>query len=137
MSTALYSLFSNCAPYPNKFFLFEQSKSSPLSKALASGNNWMDGAYSKEQGDPGNGIVVDTPMAAAASTLLYQLQYGGDDAPSHSKASNGKTASDHFGALDLCASSDNNMDYKTDGLVFSDDEDFLLSIVYDLEDEQL
>ena len=39
-----------------------------------SGDNGMGGALSKEQGLPGDGIVVDTPMAAAASTLLYQLQ---------------------------------------------------------------
>jgi len=43
----------------------------------------MGGALSKEQGLPGNEIVVDTPMAAAASTLLYQLQYGGHDSPDH------------------------------------------------------
>jgi hypothetical protein len=45
----------------------------------ASGDNGVGGAYSKEQHDPGNGIVVDTPMATAASTLLYQLQYAGGD----------------------------------------------------------
>jgi hypothetical protein len=69
----------------------------------ASGNDVMGGAYSKEQGGTGKAIVVDTPMAAAASTLLYQLQYGGDD---------GKQGSDHSDASDhLCASSDNDMDY--------------------------
>ena len=52
----------------------------------------MGGAYSKEQGGPGDGIVVDTSMAAAASTLLYQLQYGGDDALDRLEASNGKKA---------------------------------------------
>ena len=68
-------------------------------------------------------------MAAAASTLLYQLQYGGDD---------GKYASDHSNALDdLCASLDNDKDYKPNGLVFSDDDDFLIDIDYDLEDKQL
>jgi hypothetical protein len=83
----------------------------------------MGGGYSKEQGGPGEGIVVDTPMAAAASTLLYQLQYDGDDSPDPSEASNGKKASHHLITLDLCASSssDDNMDYKPDGLVFSDD----------------
>ena len=63
-----------------------------------SGDDGMGGAFSKEQGLPGDGIVVDTPMAAAASTLLYQLQYGGHDSPDHSghdspnclEASNGK-----------------------------------------------
>ena len=85
----------------------------------------MSGAYSKEHGGPGNGIVVDTPMAAVASTLLYQLQYDGDDSPDCLEASNGKKASHHSSALDLCASSssDDNMDYKPDGLVFSDDKD--------------
>ena len=107
----------------------------------------MGGAYSKEQGGPDNGIVVDTPMAAAASTLLYQLQYGGHDSPNRLghdspdrlEASNGKNASHHSSALDLCASSssDNNMDYKPDGLVFSDDKEYLLDIDYDLEEEWL
>ncbi len=68
-------------------------------------------------------------MAAAASTLLYQLQYGGDD---------GKYASDHSDALDdLCAFLDDDEDYKPNGLVFSDDDDFLIDIDYDLEDELL
>ncbi len=62
------------------------------------------GATSKEQGGSGNAIVVDSPMAAAAFTLLYQLQYGGDD---------GKYASDHSDALDdLCESLGNDKDYK-------------------------
>jgi hypothetical protein len=62
------------------------------------------GATSKEQGGTGNEFVVGSPMAAAASTLLYQLQYGGDD---------GKYASDHSDALDdLCASLDDDEDYK-------------------------
>jgi hypothetical protein len=105
----------------------------------ASGDDGMVGAYSKEQGGPGDGIVVDTPMAAAASTLLYQLQYGGHDSPDRSKASNGKKDSHHLSTLDLCASSssDNNMDCKPDGLVFSDDKDYLLDIDYDSEEERL
>ncbi len=87
------------------------------------------GATSKEQGGTGNAIVVDSPMAAAASTLLYQLQYGGDD---------GKYASDHLDASDdLCASLDDDKDYKPNGLVFSDDDDFLTDIDYDSEDERL
>ncbi len=87
------------------------------------------GATSKEQGGTGNAIVVDSPMATAASTLLYQLQYGGDD---------GKYASDHSDASnDLCASLDNDKDYKPNGLVFSDDDDFLIDIDYDSEDNQL
>ena len=49
---------------------------SSLPNTRASGDNGMGGAYSKEQGGPGDGIVLDTPMAAAASTLSYQLQYG-------------------------------------------------------------
>jgi len=86
-------------------------------------------------------------MAAAASTLLNQLQYGdhdspdrsGHDSPDRLEASNGKKASHHSSTLDLCASSssDKDMDYKPDGLVFSDDEDYLLDIDDDLEEEQL
>jgi hypothetical protein len=84
---------------------------SPPPNTRTSGNDVMGGAYSKEQGGTGKVIVVDTPMAAAAFTLLYQLQYGGDD---------GKQGSDHSDALDhVCASSDNDMDYKPYGLVFS------------------
>jgi hypothetical protein len=87
------------------------------------------GATSKEQGGTGNAIAVDSPMAAAASTLLYQLQYGGND---------GKYASDHSDASDdLCASLDDDKDYKPNGLVFSDDDDFLIDIGYDSEDERL
>ena len=107
----------------------------------------LDGALSKEQGRPGDGIVVDTPMAAAASTLLYQLQYGGHDSPDRSghdspdrsEASNGKKSSHSTNTLDLGASSssDKDMDYKPDGLVFSDDEDYLLDIDYDSEEERL
>ncbi len=85
------------------------------------------GANSKEQGGTGNATVVDSPMAAAASTLLYQLQYGGDD---------GKYASDHSDASDdLCASLDDDNDYKPNELVFSDDENFLIDIDYDSEDQ--
>jgi hypothetical protein len=36
---------------------------------------------------------------------------------------------------DLCASLDNDEDCKPNGLVFSDDDDFLIDIDYDLEDE--
>ncbi len=93
-------------------------KAPPNTRAY--GDNVMGGAYSKEQGGTGKAIVVDTPMAAAASTLLYQLQYGGDD---------GKQGSDHSDASDhLCASSNNDMDYKPNGLVFSDDDNFLIDI---------
>jgi hypothetical protein len=73
--------------------------------------------------------TVDSPMAAAASTLLYQLQYGGDD---------GKYASDHSDTINnLCAASEDDEDYKPSGLVFLDDEDFLIDIDYESEDEQL
>jgi hypothetical protein len=99
----------------------------PPPNTRASGDNVRGGATSKDQGGTGNAIVVDSPMAAAASTLLYQLQYGGDD---------GKYASDHSDALDdLCTSLDNDKDYKPNGLVFSDDDEYLIDIDYDLEDE--
>jgi hypothetical protein len=65
----------------------------PPPNTRASGDKVRGGATSKEQGGTGNAIVVDSPMAAAASTLLYQLQYGGDDgkhASDHSDASVGK-----------------------------------------------
>jgi hypothetical protein len=83
---------------------------SPPPNTRASGDDVRGGATSKEQGGTGNEIVIDSPMAAAASTLLDQLQYGGDD---------GKFASDHLDASDdLCASLDNDKDYKPNGLVF-------------------
>jgi hypothetical protein len=101
----------------------------PPPNTRASGDNVRGGATSKEQGDTGNEVVVVSPMAAAASTLLYQLQYGGDD---------GKYASDHSDASDdLCASLDDDKDYKPSGLVFLDDDDFLIDINYDSEDERL
>ncbi len=101
----------------------------PPSNTRASGDNVRGGATSKEQGGTGNAIVVDSPMAAAASTLLYQLQYGGDD---------GKYASDHSDASDdLCASLDDDKEYKPNGLVFSDDDSFLMDIDYDSEDKRL
>jgi hypothetical protein len=100
-------------------------KSPPNTRA--SGDNVRGGATSKEQGGTGNVIVADSPMAAAASTLLYQLQYGGDD---------GKYASDHSDASDdLCASLEDDEDYKPNGLVFSDDDDFFIDIDYDSEGE--
>jgi hypothetical protein len=101
----------------------------PLPNTQASGDNVRGGATTKELVGTGNAIVFDSPMAAAASTLLYQLQYGGDD---------GKYASDHSDTLDdLCASLDDDKDYMPNGLVFSDDEDFLIDINYESEDEQL
>ncbi len=85
------------------------------------------GATTKEQVGTGNEIVVDSPMATAASTLVNQLQYGGDD---------GKYASDHLDAFDdLCASSEDDEDYKPSRLVFLDDEEFLIDIDYESEDE--
>ena len=103
----------------------------------ASGDDVMDGAYSKEQGGTGEAILVDSPMAAAASTLLYHLQFCGDDVPDHLEASNGKQASDSGTLNHSCASLDDNIDYKPDGLVFSDDTYFLIDIDSDWGDEQL
>jgi hypothetical protein len=101
----------------------------PPPHTRASGNNVMGGTYSKEQGGTGKAIVVDTPMAAAASTLLYQLQHGGDDS---------KQGYDHSDASDhLCASLDDDMDYKPNGLVFSDDDNFLIDIDSASEAKQL
>ncbi len=60
---------------------------------------------------------------------LYQLQYGGDD---------GKYASDHSDdSDDLCASLDDDEEKKPNGLVFSDDDNFLIDIDYHSEDERL
>ena len=71
-----------------------------------------------------------SPVAAAASTALYSLQYGdgggyGDDSADSKESPSGK------------ADCNEDDDYILDGLVFSDDEDFLVDIDSESEDERL
>ena len=61
---------------------------------------------------------LTSPVAAAASTILYSLQYGdgggyGDDLADSIESPSGK------------ADCDEDDDYILDGLIFSDDEDFI------------
>ena len=71
-----------------------------------------------------------SPVAAAASTALYSLQYGdsgghGDDSAHSIESPSGE------------ADCDEDDDYILDGLVFSDDEDFLVDIDSESKDERL
>jgi len=77
------------------------------------------------------GDYGQSPVAAAASTVLYSLQYGdggvdGDD-------SDDSIASPSSGKAD-CSK---EHDYNLDGLIFSDDEDFLIDVDSESEDERL
>jgi hypothetical protein len=126
-----------------------------------------------------NEIVIDSPMAAAACTLLYKSHYGGgggdnEDNDSESEASynrkkrrgKAKTAGKCAGSaveleeeadviediLVLSRSStksgekdddysstnsgEKDDDYIPDGLVFSDDDDFLIDVDSESEDEK-
>jgi hypothetical protein len=105
----------------------QDTESTQLRKAPPKTRASLDDVMGANRKPPPN--VVDSPMAAAASTLLYQLQYGGDD---------GKYASDHSDTVDeLCAALEDDEDYKPSGLVFLDDEDFLIDIDYESEDKRL
>jgi hypothetical protein len=127
-----------------------------------------------------NEIVIDSPVAAAACTLLYKSHYGGgggdnEDNDSESEASynrkkcrgKAKTAgkcaglaveleeeadviedilvlsrsSTKSGEKDddysLTKSGEKDDDYIPDGLVFSDDDDFLIDVDSESEDERL
>jgi hypothetical protein len=71
-----------------------------------------------------------SPVAAAGSSALYSLQYGdgggyGDDSAGSNESPSGK------------ADCNEDDDYILDGLVFSDDEDFLVDIDSESKDEHL
>jgi sRNA-binding carbon storage regulator CsrA len=75
-------------------------------------------------------IEIHSPVAAAASTVLYSLQYGdsgeyGDDSAGSIESPSGK------------ADCNEDDDYTLGGLIFSDDEDFLVDVDSESEDERL
>ena len=75
-------------------------------------------------------IGIQSPVAAAASSVLYSLQYGdggvyGDDSADSIESPSGK------------ADCDEDDDYILDGLIFSDDEDFLIDVDSESEEERL
>ena len=81
-------------------------------------------------------IEDQSPVAAAASTVLYSLQYGdgggyGDDLADDSiESPSGKADCDEDYV-------DEDDDYILGGLIFSDDEDFLVDVDLESEDERL
>ena len=81
-------------------------------------------------------IEDQSPVAAAASTVLYSWQYGdgggdGDDLADDSiESPSGKADCDEDYV-------DEDDDYILGGLIFSDDEDFLVDVDSESEDERL
>ena len=80
-------------------------------------------------------IEDQSPVAAAASTVLYSLQYGdgggyGDDSADSIESPSGKADCDEDYV-------DEDDDYILGGLIFSDDEDFLVDVDSESEDERL
>jgi hypothetical protein len=93
----------------------------------------MGGAISK-CGDTVVDEVIDiqSPVAAAASTVLYRLQYAdggryGDELSDSIESPSGKGD---------CDGVEDN-EYILGGLIFSDDEDFLVDVDSESEDERL
>jgi len=92
----------------------------------------MGGAISKcgDTVDEVIDIYGQSPVTAAASSVLYSLQYGdgggyGDDSADSIESPSGK------------ADCDEDDDYILGGLIFSDDEDFLVDVDSESEDERL
>ena len=83
----------------------------------------MGGGATTKCGDSIDEVIdLQSPVAAAASTVLYSLQYGdsggyGDDSAHSIESPSGE------------ADCDEDDDYILGGLIFSDDEDFLVDVV--------
>ena len=95
----------------------------------------MGGAISKCGDTVDEVIDIQSPVAAAASTVLYSLQYGdgggnGDDSADSIESPSGKADCDEDYV-------DEDDDYILGGLIFSDDEDFLVGVDSESEDECL
>jgi len=95
-----------------------------------SGGKVMGGAISKCGDTVDEVIDIQSPVAAAESTVLYSLQYGDgggytDDLADSIELPSGK------------ADCDEDDDYILGGLIFSDDEDFLVDVDSESEDERL
>jgi hypothetical protein len=86
----------------------------------------MGGAISKCGDTVDEVIYIQSPVAAAASTVLYSLQYGdgggnGDDSADSIESPSGKADCDEDYV-------DEDDDYILGRLIFSDDEDFLVGV---------
>jgi hypothetical protein len=119
----------------------------------------MGGAISKCGDTVDEVIDIQSPVAAAVSTVLYSLQYGdgggnGDDFADSIKSPSGKADcdEDYVDEDDDFADSikspsgkadcdedyvDEDNEYILGGLIFSDDEDFLVDVDSESEDERL
>ena len=100
-----------------------------------SGGKVVGGAISKCGDTVDEVIDIQSPVAAAASTVLYSLQYGdgggyGDDSADSIESPSGKADCDEDYV-------DEDDDYILGGLIFSDDEDFLVDVDSESEDEHL
>jgi len=101
-----------------------------------SGGKVVGGAAISKCGDTVDEVIdIQSPVAAAASTVLYSLQYGdgggyGDDSADSIESPSGKADCD-----------EDYVDFDDDcilgGLIFSDDEDFLVDVDSESEDERL
>jgi len=94
------------------------------------GGESIGGAISKCGDTVDEVIDIQSPVAAAASTILYSLQYSdgggyGDDSADSIESPSGK------------ADCDEDDDYILGGLIFSDDEEFLVDVDSESEDERL
>ena len=101
-------------------------KGKSVRETRTSGGESMGGAISKS-GDTVDEVIDiygQSPVAAAASSVLYSGGYGDDSADSNESPS-GK------------ADCDEDDDYILDRLIFSNDEDFLVDIDSESEDERL
>ena len=67
-------------------------------------------------------IEDQSPVAAAASTVLYSLQYGDGGGEGDDPADSNESPS-------CKADCDEDDDYILHGLIFSDDEDFLVDML--------
>ena len=93
-------------------------------------------------------IAVESPAAAAAaSTLLYSLHYGGGGGDRDEEGSDYEDGSDDESPKKIPSrakkshlsskGTDDDDDFIADGLIFSDDEDFLIDVDSESEDERL
>jgi hypothetical protein len=89
-----------------------------------SGGETMGGAISKcdDTVDEVIDICGQSPVAAATSSVLYSLQYGGGGGYGDDSADSNES---HSGKASGKADCDEDDDYILDGLIFSNDEDFI------------
>ncbi len=126
------------APHTKRFRAIEdqsvvdelRQKGKSERKTRMSGDESIGCAISKCGDTVDEVIDIQSPVAAAASSVLYSLQYGdggvyGDDSADSIESPSGK------------ADCDEDDDYILDGLIFSDDEDLLIDVDSESEEERL